>query len=212
MTSNLGKNIMRDITPTRSAYLELAEERVGMEEGFQFLDEKRLILAAEILQELEHYEVALASYQTAYQKAGELLKAAVARHGIRGLNHYPVKADNWSDISQTSRSVLGLTINTMNISETNDSDDPEALNPSPEAEQTKRAFKKLISNCVELAGMRANLFRLKDEYQRTSRRARALEDVILPEIDATLKHIDSTLEEMDKEEIVRMRFSLPSTS
>ena len=33
--------------PTQSAFLELKEERVGMQEGYRFLDEKRLILAAE---------------------------------------------------------------------------------------------------------------------------------------------------------------------
>jgi V/A-type H+-transporting ATPase subunit D len=42
----------RAIVPTRSAFLELKEERSGMREGYRSLDEKRLILAAEILAEL----------------------------------------------------------------------------------------------------------------------------------------------------------------
>jgi len=58
--------------------------------------------------------------------------------------------------------------------------------------------------------MTSNLVRLKDEYQRTSRRARALEDVLLPEIDQTLSQIDAALEEIDKEEIVRVHYSMQS--
>ena len=58
--------------------------------------------------------------------------------------------------------------------------------------------------------MTANLVKLRDEYQLTSRRARALEDVLLPEIDRTLAQIDIALEEMDKEEIVRVHFGMRS--
>ncbi|MCK4708870.1 MAG: ATPase, partial [Gammaproteobacteria bacterium] len=49
---------------------------------------------------------------------------------------------------------------------------------------------------------------LENEYQKTSRRARALEDVLLPEIDQTLAQIDTALEDMDKEEVVRVHNSL----
>ncbi len=35
---------MSDITPTRSAVLELHEERRALREGYRFLDEKRLLL------------------------------------------------------------------------------------------------------------------------------------------------------------------------
>lgn len=38
-----------DIIPTRSALLELKDERLLVDEAFEFLDEKRLLLAAEIL-------------------------------------------------------------------------------------------------------------------------------------------------------------------
>ena len=201
---------MREISPTRSAYLELREERVGMEEGYHFLDEKRMVLAAEMLNELRRYETAIQTFQQAYQRAASLLKNAIGRHGLNGLEIYPVKKNIWSDISKKSQSVLGLVVNEFNIKENVTDSEQHAINYSPEAELTRKAFTSLISMMVELSGMRSNLFRLQDEYQRTSRRARALEDVILPEIDEALSHIDATLEEMDKEEIVRIRFGLQS--
>jgi V/A-type H+-transporting ATPase subunit D len=43
------------------------------------------------------------------------------------------------------------------------------------------------------------------EYIRTARRARALEDVLLPAMDETLKAVDAALEELDREEAIRVR-------
>ncbi len=44
---------MTDITPTRGIALELNDERRAMHEGYVFLDEKCLLLAGEMLRELE---------------------------------------------------------------------------------------------------------------------------------------------------------------
>ena len=47
---------MREITPTRSAVLELADERKLMRQGYDFLDEKRMLLASEMLRQLHDYQ------------------------------------------------------------------------------------------------------------------------------------------------------------
>ncbi len=38
-------------SPTRSAYLELLDERDLVREGYEFLDEKRMIIAVEMLRQ-----------------------------------------------------------------------------------------------------------------------------------------------------------------
>ncbi|MBF0418470.1 MAG: hypothetical protein HQL86_09515, partial [Magnetococcales bacterium] len=50
-----------------------------------------------------------------------------------------------------------------------------------------------------------NLQRLLTEYRRTERRARALEDVILPELDEAIHEMEIRLEELDQEEAIRVR-------
>ena len=47
---------MPDVVPTRSAAMALADERVLMRQGFGFLDEKRMLLATEILRLVRRYE------------------------------------------------------------------------------------------------------------------------------------------------------------
>ena len=47
---------MADVAPSRSAILELRDERQAMVEGHAFLDEKCLLLAAEMVRGLRRYE------------------------------------------------------------------------------------------------------------------------------------------------------------
>jgi V/A-type H+-transporting ATPase subunit D len=50
-----------------------------------------------------------------------------------------------------------------------------------------------------------NLRRLARDYVRTERRAKAIENILMPEIESSLKLIDDQLEGMDQEEVARLR-------
>ena len=202
----------REVIPTRSAFLELKEERVGMQEGYRFLDEKRLILAAEILQTLNVYTRELVAFRADYAAAGQALRAAVGRHGIEGLSIYPPAAAPKGEVQVQERSVLGVRVQETRWPTAHRLDlaapPPQAPDQSPEGDACRAAFLALIPRCAHLADLAANLERLRAEYARTARRARAMEDVLLPEIDATLAAIDTALEELEREEAVRVRRTL----
>jgi V/A-type H+/Na+-transporting ATPase subunit D len=50
-----------------------------------------------------------------------------------------------------------------------------------------------------------NLERLSLEYRRSVRRARALQDVMLPELDRTIDEIENRLEELEREDAISMQ-------
>jgi len=197
---------MREVTPTQSALLELREERRGMDEGYRFLDEKRLVLAAEALRQLARYEAAMAEFNQRFAQAGDALKAAVARHGLEGLEVYPVLSAPEAELVVSERSVLGVSLQEVRIEGAESRTAFPACNPSPEAERCRKLFGDLAVSAASLAGISGNLERLREEYQRTARRARALEDVLLPEIDETIARLDLMLEDLDREEAVRVRY------
>ncbi len=195
----------REIIPTQSAYLELKEEKEGMQEGYRFLDEKRLILASEILEQLSEYEKELASFQALYGDAVAALREAVSRHGLDGLAFLPAAPDITGRMQLSTGSVLGVPVQTLacEIAEFEPVQDP--IEPSPEAARCRTLFRGLIPSAAHLATTIGNLERLRLDYARTARRARALEDVLLPEIDDTLREIDAALEELEREEAIRVR-------
>lgn len=192
---------------THSAYLELKEERLGLQEGYRFLDEKRLILAGEILAQLARYEEEMAALGERYQRAGEHLATAVARHGLEGLSVYPPLTGVCATPATRSRSVLGVVLHELEPAAGPAAPEADAspVDPSPEAQACRDAFAALLPHAARLAILTGNLERLRYQYTKTARRARALEDVLLPEIDASLASIATALEELEREEIVRVR-------
>jgi V/A-type H+-transporting ATPase subunit D len=191
-------------TPSRSAVLELKDERRAMREGHAFLDEKCLLLAGEMLRGLERYESLRAAFDAARREALAALDAAIARHGLDGLQVYPRADGRAATLRATPRSVMGVRLLDAELA-TAPSAAPAPVDPSPEAEACRRAHARLAALAVPLAASAGNLERLRLEYRRAMRRARALQDVLIPEIAASLNAMETRLEELEQEEAVVMR-------
>jgi hypothetical protein len=82
---------------------------------------------------------------------------------------------------------------------------PMAVERSPEGEACRRAYSAVVAAAVPLAASSGNLERLSLEYRRSVRRARALQDVMLPELDRSIADIESRLEELEQEDAIWMR-------
>lgn len=197
--------LSQDRLPTRSTLLELREERQIMQEGYRFLDEKRLLLAAEILRQLNRYEELMAEFKTQQLKTADTLRAAVGRHGLEGLSLYPSATPT---LPQEPRryNFLGVKLLEATVSENLPlGETPAAEDPSPHARRCAEAFHALLQRAHELATLSGNLHRLIDDYRRTERRARALEDVLLPETHEAVRELEERLDDLDQEEAIRVR-------
>lgn len=197
--------LSQDRLPTRSTLLELREERQIMQEGYRFLDEKRLLLAAEILRQLTRYEELMAEFKTQQLKTSEILRAAVGRHGLEGLSLYPsATAARLPDPRRYN--FLGVKLFEAAVGEDLPLGETAAAeDPSPQARRCAEAFHKLLQRARGMAILSGNLHRLIDDYRRTERRARALEDVLLPETKTALSELEERLDDLDQEEAIRVR-------
>lgn len=201
-----------DTTPTRTALLELKEERTIVNEAYEFLDEKRLLLAAEILRQLETYKRLETQIETLGREASRQLIAAVGRHGLQGATVYPPLQITDTRLTVSESNFLGVTLTATELQYRlkEENEQSAASNPTTEAQTCRQAFLELTRQSAVLAGISGNLHRLLIEYHLTERRARALENVILPEIEQTLHVIDTRLEELDLEETVRVHLQKKS--
>ncbi len=193
--------------PTRAAVLELRAEQGVVEEAYDFLDEKRLLLAAELLRQLDRYEVLSKAIRETTRAAREQLQAAVQRHGLQGLSVYPSLPLDTVRIETSRRNLMGVTLleTAAAMPEAASASAPVAAYPSAEADMCREAFRELFALGAELAGISGNLYRLLTAYRSTERRARALENVILPEIEQSLNRMSTYLEEIDMEDAIRAR-------
>jgi V/A-type H+-transporting ATPase subunit D len=202
---------MRDVIATKSTSLALAEERKLMRQGYEFLDEKRMLLASEILRQLTVYKTLAAETETARSAAATALAATIERHGLDELQvmapRTVLQAPQW-------KRSLFLRVTQLRIVV----DDESAASPaqsqevSPEVQSCRDTFARFVRQAAQAATIAANLRRLAGEYRRTERRAKTLEHVLLPEVEVTLKHVDEQLEASDQEELVHTRFPRRSES
>ena len=195
---------MSEATPTRAVVLELKDEQRAMHEGYAFLDEKCLLLAGEILRELERHAQLDVAMLAAHQAAIQALRAAVARHGLADLQVYPALDQTAATLAREARSIMGVRLQDATW-RSSDAAPLPSVQPSPEAEACRRAFVALIAASTRLAAVSGNLERLSFEYRRSVRRARALQDVLLPELDHAVYQIESRLEELEQEDAISMR-------
>lgn len=198
---------MREVTATRSSALELADERRLMRQGYEFLDEKRMLLATEMLRQLRAYEALSEALKDELTAAGAALGAAVERHGLEGLQLYPVPAMAPPAPEHERREFLGVALLETKSPVPEGSDVPAAVDPSPEANACRAAFDRVLYSVVEIGARAGNLRRLGREYRRTERRAKALENVLLPEVEEAINYVDEQLDTMDRDEAIRARWA-----
>lgn len=197
---------MREVLPTRSAAIELADERKLMRQGYEFLDEKRMLLATEMLRQLREYQTRAEQLTAETKTASQALAAAVERHGLDALQVYPA-AEPPAVPDSTRTLFLGLALLAARQPAKSDAAGPPAIDPSPEAKACRAAFERLLWMAADIGPRAGNLARLAREYRRTERRAKALEKVLLPEVEDAMKRVDEQLDTAEREEIIRIRWS-----
>jgi V/A-type H+-transporting ATPase subunit D len=193
-----------EVTPTRSTVIALAEERHAMHDSYVFLDEKCLLLAQGLMKELRSYRRLSADLRVASGEAAAALQGALARHGLEGLQCYPA-----TDLADAAPAVKRLRLMGVALQEAAlelvGRPRLEPVNPSPEAEACRESHVRVTQLAAELAAVSGNLERLHREYRRSVRRVRALQDVLLPEVDRTINEIETSLEDLEREEAVWLR-------
>jgi V/A-type H+-transporting ATPase subunit D len=194
-----------DLPPSRAALLEIQADRQVMEEGYGFLDEKRVLVAQELLKRLDDYCALLDTFQRTRQDAYRSLAAALGQHGLEGLRVYPALPGGQRLDSRVAPFLGVQLMEEAQWREPEGGASPEPAWPSPEAEECARAFRELVSLGARLAAAEGNLRRLLAEYRHTERRAQALENVIIPETRAAEGRMQGLLEEAEQEEAVRIR-------
>ena len=195
----------RTQTASRSAFLDLQDEQRLVNDGYEFLDEKRILLAAELLRQREAWREARAAFMERWHEAAQALPAAAADQGLEGLLVYPRYSFDAARLDIEARPYVGQVMleARMDVGETSLSRKP--VRPSPEVRRCANAFRMLLEAAAPLAAITANLGRLMREYRRTERRVRALENVVLPEIRQDLAAMEEHLDLNDQEEVIRVR-------
>lgn len=202
---------MQARTASRAALLELRNEKQVIEDGHRFLDEKRAMLAHEVLARLEPFAEQLRRFRERERQGAAALERAVMAAGLEGVQFLPPLESARGELVQRRHSFLGtLTVTEASLRAPEDRN-PQAsvIDPAPtdEMRACAAAFAAVTDQALALATELGNLLRLMHEFQRTQRRVRALENVVLPELSDEESRMEDALEEIDQEDAIRVRLA-----
>lgn len=197
--------LARTQTASRSAFLDLQDEQRLVNDGYEFLDEKRILLAAELLRQREAWREARAAFMRRWDAAARLLPAAAADQGLEGLQVFPRQTLVAASLDLEERPYVGQVLLEASMALGEAQLLREPMRPSREVRLAAEAFREALKAAVPLAAITANLKRLMREYRRTERRVRALENVVLPEIGQDLAAMEEHLDLNEQEEVIRVR-------
>ena len=193
---------------SRAELLELRREHEVVEEGHRLLDERRVLLARELLARLKAFDARHAAFAEREREAHGALIEATERMGLEQIEVYPPLDLSALETVRQSVKFIGVSIERVEI------EGLPSLQPErppvfgfEAADSAAEKFAGLLSEALGLASDIAQLLKLEAEYRRTQRRVRALEKILLPELEAEQQVLENALEELEIEEAVRVRLA-----
>lgn len=199
---------MEQIRATRAELLT-RKKQIGLaRQGRELLKEKRNALLKELMRTAEQ---AVRSSDELEQSAGEAIGAlalAEALDGPEAVQSAAFASRGQILLEAAITNVMGVIIPIIEQKSVGRSplDRGYSLaSVSSRIEATAEAFENLLDLLIELANNELRLRRLAEEIGRTTRRVNALENVLIPRLEARRNYIQMVLEEREREDLFRLK-------
>lgn len=175
-------------------------------QGFELLDKKRNNLIHEMMEQIEKAKLLQEKIDSTFMSAYKALETANIMMGALTVEHISmsVPVDNAFDLK--FKSIMGVEIPFIKNS------GQGTLKPGygitrthPSLDEAYVRFDDVKKLVCELAEVENTVYRLAYNIRKTQKRANALENIIIPKYENTIKVISSALEEKEREEFTRLK-------
>ena len=160
--------LARTRTASRSAFLELRDEQRLVNDGYEFLDEKRILLAAELLRQRDAWREANAVFEERWREAAKALPEAAAEQGLEGLLVHPLYTLEAARLDVSERPYVGQVMLEAGITIGDTGLERRPVRPSPEVRRCAHAFRSLLEAAAPLAAITAKSARTSRPWRSTS--------------------------------------------
>lgn len=197
-----------EIQPTRSELLEVNRKITLTVNGHKILKLKRDGLVLEFFRILEESKDIRGEIAERYSEAMTRIAIADAVDGVLAVRSAALAISAEPHIELFTRNLMGVVV--PEIESTTIRTPPEdrgygILGTSPHIDLATGAFQKLVESIVRAAELETTMRRLLEEIESTKRRVNALEFKVLPDLQDAKRFIEMRLEEMERDNIFRLK-------
>lgn len=171
--------------------------------GYDLLDKKRNVLIKEMMTLLDNVKLIRDQITDSYQNAYDALQEANISLGIIAdlVNSTPI--DNGIQIAY--RSVMGVEIPKISYEKQEIQCTYDLERSNSKVDYAYQCFYHVKELTVLLAEVENSVYRLANAIRKTQKRANALKNISIPELEGTSKMITESLEEKEREEFSRQK-------
>jgi V/A-type H+-transporting ATPase subunit D len=200
--------MIEGINPTRMELLKLKTAEKLAVKGHSLLKEKRNALIMEFFNILERVKGSRENVNLKLEEAYHDLTAAQVSMGDLAVRKAAMSVTESVNVDIDARSVMGVVVPVID-SETKKRTITERgygfMDTSVKVDEAAKKFEESIQLIIELGEIEKTIMLLAGEIESTKRRVNALEHIIIPRIENTVKYIEMRLEEMERENFVRLK-------
>jgi V/A-type H+/Na+-transporting ATPase subunit D len=196
---------MTNIAPTKTNLLKLKGELKFAQLGYDLLDQKRNILVLELLNLVDQAVTLEGKVDAALAEAYRYLEEACIAMGKLEVMSLQSAINIETQIQIRHRRVMGVR---LPVVETSYSEKPPFYSPlgtSAWIDSALFAFKQALELMGRFAEIKVSIMRLAGEVKKTIRKVNALEKIAIPDLQESVKVIQSRLEESERDAFVLMK-------
>jgi len=197
-----------DVKPTRSELLEVKRRIKLSQAGYKILKMKRDGLILEFFKILEEAKEIRQKVNRDYKAGMQRIAVAEAVDGVVAVKSAAYALKVHPEIRLESKNVMGLVVPEIEAAKIRTQADKRGygvIGASVYIDEAAIAFETLTETIVEAAEIETTMKRLLDEIEKTKRRVNALEYKVIPELQEAEAFIRLRLEEMERENIFRLK-------
>ena len=204
----MAQEMLEGVNPTRMELLKLKDREKLAVKGHVLLKEKSNALIMEFFNILERVKGSRDEVEKKMAEAFEDLTTAQIVMGDLAVKKAAVSVKESVKVDIDSRSVMGVVVPILEA-ETAERNMVQRgygfVDTSAKLDEAARKFEESITLILELAEIEKTIILLAAEIEATKRRVNALEHIIIPRVENTVKYIEMRLEEMERENFVRLK-------
>ena len=204
----MAHEMIEGINPTRMELLKLKDREKLAVKGHSLLKEKRNALIMEFFNILERVKGSREGVEKTLLEAYKDLTAAQIVMGDLAVKKSAMSVKESIEVDIDSRSIMGVVVPLMEL-QTSERNMVERgygfIDTSVKLDEAAKKFEKSVKLIIELGEIEKTIMLLAGEIESTKRRVNALEHIIIPKLDTTVKYIEMRLEEMERENFVRLK-------
>ncbi len=198
----------QEIKPTRSELIKLKRRIDLAKSGYNLLKKKRDGLILEFFEVLKKAKTVRKELVEEYKKALRKMNIARAYESDLKIKALALGVIEKRDLKLETKNIMGVIVPEIEYKyEEKGFFDRgySIISSSSKIDEAAAAYNEVIHKIVKVAEIETSLKRLLQEIEKTKRRVNALDDVVLPGMEETKKFITLRLEEMERENIFRMK-------